>query len=48
MWNSNLRDMGYEFGRVFGSNLAIGVSSCWLDLSPSRPLYIGCMGSSFS
>jgi hypothetical protein len=43
MWNSDLRDLGYEFGVLFGLNPAIEVSPCW-HLSPSRSLYIACMG----
>jgi hypothetical protein len=39
MWNSSLRDLGYEFGGLFGLNSTIEVSPCWLDLNPSRLLY---------
>jgi hypothetical protein len=37
--------LSYEFEVLAGSNPAIEVLICWFDLSPSRVLYIGCMGS---
>jgi len=39
MWNSNLWDLGYEFGVLFGLNPTIEAFSCWLDLSHPRLLY---------
>jgi len=48
MWNSSPEDLGCDFGWLVGSNPAIEEFPWWLDLSPSRSLYIGCMGSWFS
>jgi hypothetical protein len=43
MWNSDLWDLDYEFGALFGFNPAIEALVVGF-LSHSRLLYIACMG----